>query len=127
MRKEIREDQQGGDKMATLTLVDGQDSRTLVVQGRLAIQDAARLKEILLEAGGGTKPVLIDASQAESIDLACVQLVCSAHRTFAKTGRRIEFQGTPSTGVLRAWADMAIDPTCCSDDLRSHCVWKKGA
>jgi len=112
--------------MATLTLVDGQDSRTLVVQGRLAIQDAARLKELLLEAGGSTKQVLIDASQAESIDLACAQLVCSAHRTFAKTGKMIEFIEAPSTGILHALADMAIDRSGCSDELRSRCIWKKG-
>jgi len=113
--------------MATLTLVDGQDCRTLVVQGRLAIQDAGKLKEILLEAGSSTQHVLIDATQAESIDLACAQLVCSAHRTFAKTGKMIQIIKTPSTGFLNALADMAIDRAGCSEELRSQCLWMKGA
>lgn len=113
--------------MATLTLVNGQDSRTLVVQGRLAIQDAAKLKEILLEAGSCVNHVVIDATQAESIDLACAQLVCAAHRTFAKTGKVIEFIEPPSQDFLSALADMAIDRAGCSDDLRGQCIWKKGA
>ncbi|MEN6474525.1 MAG: STAS domain-containing protein [Syntrophaceae bacterium] len=113
--------------MATLTLVDGQDSRTLVVQGRLAIQDAARLKEILLEACRGADHVIIDATQTESIDLACAQLVCSAHRTFGKAGKVIEFREPPSPGILSALAGMAIDPIGCSEELRGRCIWKKEA
>lgn len=113
--------------MATLTLDDGQETRTLVIQGRLAIQDAARLKEVLLDASQGSNHVVIDVTQAESIDLACAQLVCAAHRTFAKAGKAIEFMQPPSPGVLQALADMAIDPIGCGDDVRKNCLWKKGA
>jgi len=113
--------------MAMLTLDNGQEKRTLAVQGRLAIQDAAKLKELLLEALAGTDHVVIDASQAESIDLACAQLVCAAHRAYAKAGKVIEFAPPPSPGFLSALADMAIDPIGCPDDVRGQCFWKKGA
>jgi len=116
-----------GGKMATLTLIDGHDSRTLVVQGRLAIQDAAKLKEILLEACRSADHVIIDAGQAESIDLACAQLVCSTHRSFSMTGKIIELKEPPSPGILNALTDMAIDPIGCTEDLRGCCIWKKGA
>ena len=113
--------------MATLTLDDGRESRILIIQGRLSIQDAGKLKELLLEAIQGTDHIVIDAARSESIDLACAQLLCSAHRTFHKTGKVFEFSPPPSEGMLSSLADMAIDPAGCPEDLLESCIWKKGA
>lgn len=113
--------------MATLTLVDGQQSRTLMVSARLGIQDAAQLKDLLLEAFQGTDHLILDMTQAEAIDLACVQLVCAAHRTFQKAGKVLELAQPMSAGVLAALADMAIGAACCPSALRDTCVWKHGA
>lgn len=113
--------------MATLRLEDGLDARTLVIGARLSIQDAGELKEIFLEAFRNTDHLIIDTTDAESIDLACAQLICAAHRTFQKADKVLELSQPAAAGMLTSLDDMAIDPACCAAGLSGTCVWKKGA
>ena len=62
-----------------------EETATLHCEGELNISRAAELRTAMLSAFElGSKKVVLDFSKVESIDLACMQLVCSAHKTALK-------------------------------------------
>ncbi len=57
------------------------DTGTLMLKGELTIQHGARLKEVLLSALDRTTNLSIALEGITEIDLSCLQVLCSAHRT----------------------------------------------
>ncbi|HOJ13126.1 MAG TPA: STAS domain-containing protein [Deltaproteobacteria bacterium] len=84
--------------------------KILVLGGRLTIQDAVRMRELLIEAASSGSDVSIDLSGGESLDVACAQVLASAAKSLEGRGRKLCVTGDPSEGVARCLSDMAIDP-----------------
>jgi len=102
------------------------DGDKLKVSGRLAIQDAVKLKELLLEAYGKTAKLEIDLAEAESVDLACVQVLCSANLSFRGAGKEIHACSGIPTGVRTSLEEMSLDPMTCSLESSDKCLWAAG-
>ena len=88
--------------MATMHMEYKDNTSILKVEGALSIQDASALRDCLLKALGLAESLLIDLSGAEAIDLACLQVLCSAHKTYSLTHKGIRMAGELPEGVVRS-------------------------
>lgn len=59
------------------------------LRGALSITEAAAFKTALVDSLNSMDAVEINLDEVESIDLACLQLLCSAHRTAANKGKQV--------------------------------------
>ncbi|MEO5331097.1 MAG: STAS domain-containing protein [Magnetococcus sp. YQC-5] len=73
--------------------VDNSGIGTLVLSGSLTIQQALSLQEILLQAVGEGNQLAINVEQVETLDLTALQLLCAAHRSLIKNGKKVTREG----------------------------------
>lgn len=112
--------------MAELTLEGGPRAKNLVMSEELTIKDAQTLKDLLLEAKQTVERLLIDTTATQSMDLACAQVLCAAHRSYEQADKTIELIQPISDGILSSLASMGISPACCPVNMQGSCIWKKG-
>jgi len=112
--------------MGEFHIEDQDNTRTLTIMGSLTIQDASHLRDLLLEAFSDAKDLFIDLSYTELIDLACQQILCSAHKTFYKSGKAISILNTVPAGITKSLADAAIEFEVCDREPHGPCLWPAG-
>ena len=54
----------------------------VTLEGDLGIEQAGELKELFLRLSQENKPLILDLDRMENAHIACLQILCSAHRTF---------------------------------------------
>ena len=64
----------------------GDDATVVVLESTLTIADAAELHEALLGHVRATTPLVLDASDVEIVDTACLQVIAATFRTAAEKG-----------------------------------------
>jgi anti-anti-sigma regulatory factor len=88
------------------------------LHGALTVEHAARLKSEIAEALAGRENVLLNFSQVEDLDLACLQVLYSAKASAAAAGKELHFLGSipprvserlVSCGILRSASEHAED------------------
>jgi ABC-type transporter Mla MlaB component len=99
----------------------------IILKGELSIQQASRLKEMLSDSLTGAERLRINVEQIKGIDLSCLQVLCSAHRTAICSQKSIAVAGTRSEGFRRAveGSGYAKGRNCGSPESVS-CLWKSG-
>ncbi len=96
----------------------------LSLSGSVTIDHAGDLKVALLDALSGSDSVMVDLSKADSIDLACMQLLCSAHHTAGTMGKSFSIASKRSDGVMRSVSAAGyLRHTGCKYDAAKTCVW----
>jgi len=98
-------------------------SKTVVrLEGDLTIARAAEIKGTLLGAFGRADHVELDLAEVESIDLACMQLICAAHRTAVARKAKI-LVADPSLVRMARPGELAgfCRESGCVDD----CIWSR--
>lgn len=106
-----------------------EDTKEGVLQliGELTLLQAEELKMHLTQALEASEHLCIDTEMLTDIDLACLQLICSTHRSAAKQGKLLALtpQGSEvfmakvkEAGLLRGGSCGAVDA--------SDCLWKGG-
>jgi len=70
--------------------------------GELTVPRAADLKDALVNALSNADSIEINLEEVTRIDLACLQLLCSAHRTAANTGKRLTVRDPSAPVYLEA-------------------------
>lgn len=99
----------------------------VLLDGDLSVANAAEMKDILLAALSGTDLVEVDLAKVTHMDLASLQLICSAHRTAKTSGKDLILTGT-SNGVLlqtRKSAGFIRHQGCIYNPTKS-CLWVGG-
>lgn len=96
--------------MGTIRMEESKEGKVLVAGGRLTIQDASALKDLLVEAYEAGDTLVLDLSQVDGLDLACAQVLLSARDTFEEANKTMRLAGDLPEGVLRSFNDMAIEP-----------------
>ncbi|HON62793.1 MAG TPA: STAS domain-containing protein [Deltaproteobacteria bacterium] len=114
--------------MGNITWQDkaGGRGKTLKLAGALTIEAASELRDALLHALETAEPLEMDLSAVESVDLACMQVLCSAHCSFHQADRKINLAGGISAGIHAALEALAISPDACDSPCSLECPWKKG-
>ncbi|MBA4373154.1 MAG: anti-sigma factor antagonist [Thermodesulfovibrio sp.] len=119
----------------TLTIIRGiqmkmekqpDNTGKLVLTGDLTIQHVTELRGVLLQAMQEVEQLTLDMSGVTDIDVPCLQLLCSAHRTFHGSGKKIEIQeGGPE--VLKKTMNAAgYSSHVCGAGEALSCLWKGG-
>jgi anti-anti-sigma factor len=83
-----------GGQMFDCKVEESDDKKTLTINGELKIQDAAELQKVLIESLENTEHLDLNIENISGIDLSCLQMLCSAHRTTLSSNKRF----TLSTG-----------------------------
>jgi anti-anti-sigma factor len=101
------------------------EAGVLKLDGDLTVERADELKEALLEAIRSVNKVFYNVEGVTSVDLACLQLLCSAHRTAASMNKEFAEQGSrpevfeeviESAGFARHMG--------CTEQTRQNCLWR---
>ena len=103
----------------------GENVRTIRAEGELSITTAGALKTALVEGLRTEARTVLDASSITSVDLAGLQLVCSAHRTYRARDAALEFS-TVSEVVRKTAVAAGFEVTHSSCPYRQagECLWR---
>lgn len=101
--------------------------RTLVLDGDLTIQHAAKLKKAFDGSFDGVKKLVLNLDKVDEIDLSGLQILCSAHRTSAKMEKELIIDGECPEVLKNVMEKAAFTRRAgCSKDYQKSCFWIKG-
>ena len=99
----------------------------LKLQGNVNVTEAGDLKEALLKALGRSDTVFFDMTEVTGVDISCLQLLCSAHRTSVRLNKALKWK-SPVPPVFDKHSDEAgfFRHVGCHLDTEKSCIWVKG-
>jgi anti-anti-sigma factor len=109
---------------ATLT----QSGKTVVValDGDVTLQQAEEFRRVLIRALTDADEVSLDMEKVENVDLSCLQLLCSAHRSAVRVTKKLAFSGSPPRALINAVETAGFSRvTGCRLDCDKSCLWMK--
>jgi len=103
-------------------------STTITLAGDLTIESCGTLKQILSEAMDETPQIILNLKNLESIDLTCLQLICSACKTANAMGRGFECEGNTLPEAVSCFGKSLGAPQGlpCGDNSNKPCIWYGG-
>lgn len=93
----------------------GDDATVVVLESTLTIADAAELHEALLGHMRVTTPLVLNASDVEMVDTACLQVIAAAFKTAGEKGVSVRIDA-PSECFIGAVRQMGLDVLFGLDD-----------
>ncbi len=103
---------------------ESDDKKTLTINGELKIQDAAELQKVLIESLENTEHLDLNLENVTGIDMSCLQLLCSAHRTMSSLDKRFTLSSSYSEIVREAVNDSGYQQfKGCESDKDESCLW----
>jgi anti-anti-sigma regulatory factor len=111
--------------MGTIEVKNTDIGRVVRLSGELVIDQATELRDSFLQAFAGVPELKLDVSGVASADLACLQVLCAAHRLGVLKGTRISLSAPPSPGLLQSMRDMALYPSTCNAPYDQGCLWAR--
>jgi anti-anti-sigma regulatory factor len=116
-------DKDAGDFMGATVRQSG-DTRIVLLEGDLALPQAPEIRTAFMKALVEADDVLIRFENIRELDLSCLQLLCSAHRSAARLKKRLRFEG----GVPKILSDVADTAGYshlkgCKLDTENSCLW----
>lgn len=102
------------------------DRKSVVtIAGELTISSAEEFRKILLEAFGAADDVSIKMESLEAVDLACLQVLCSAHRSAVRSGKKLAFTTAPPPLFRTAVSDAGYARLKeCPMNQDKSCLWQ---
>lgn len=103
-----------------------EDGRVLSLDGELTLFTAGALRTALIAAMQLGARLVLRFDGVTSIDIAGLQLICSAHRTYLVHGAVLELSQASETvrEAVRAAGYRDCDSEC-GRRLNSKCIWKE--
>jgi len=107
-----------------MELKESSETRVLRLAGTWTVERAHELKQALVEALQKTDHLIVGLEDLEEADLSCLQLLCSAHGTFLKLGKRMTLQEKRSESFRRAVSDSGFKRNLgCHKAPNADCLW----
>jgi anti-anti-sigma factor len=112
----------------TFTVDDSQKAGLIIADGELTIQQAADFKDTLTKALSEVDRLEINFDTVTEIDLACLQLLCSAHKTCVKENKTMSITGRQSEALKKAINDAGYQrhKGCKAAGYNNQCLWVSG-
>lgn len=99
------------------------ETANLALSESLSIEDAAQLKDAVSETLSSATHLSIDLSGVTSIDLCCLQVLCSAHRTAVAEGKNLALLN-PGDWFLEALRETGyLRHVGCMKTGGHNCLW----
>jgi anti-anti-sigma factor len=94
------------------------------LEGALTIQQAGELKELLLRSLDGTERVTLNLEAATDIDIAGLQILCSAYRTAVTGSKSMVLAGGLPDAIKKAIEDGGFScRSGCAAGPGTTCPW----
>lgn len=98
---------------------------TLKCQGELTIAQIADFKKAITDIMPGSKEVIVDLSKIADMDISCLQLLCSANRSFEKNKTKLTRKGNLTDIAQQTLSDSGYDiGEGCPEAPCENCFWK---
>jgi anti-anti-sigma factor len=98
-----------------------------VLEGELTIQRANELKSLLLAKLPAGNLIDLDLKRVSAIDIAGIQLLCSAHRTVKNAGGNIRIAVQPSESIVNSMRKAGFARRySCNPNCKEACLWNPG-
>jgi len=102
-----------------------EETGVLTLNGELTIQRAGEIKEILQKSIKSADKLEIRLENVADIDLSCLQLLCSAHRTALNLEKNITLVNGGSELYHQAVKYAGYDKSRgCPNNSQKNCLWK---
>lgn len=102
-----------------------ENKTTLVMTGELTIRQASAAKDELQDALKKAQHVELDVGAATEVDLAFLQLLCSAHRTSMNLNKTLMFKGAIPAVLKKSIEDNGYARTSgCVLNSSHACLWQ---
>jgi len=101
---------------------------TLQLEGDLTIERAAELLEVCRQALDASDRIAVEFNEVGAVDLCCLQLLCSAHRTAVAQDKQFFFAGNRPAFLSEAGAMAGFirKRKCQMNPDRQDCLWLGG-
>jgi anti-anti-sigma regulatory factor len=99
-------------------------SAVITLEGEITLPHAGELRHALIKALIDSDDISISLANAQAVDLSCLQLFCSAHRSAVRLKKRLCLSGP----LPRVFTDMVEAAgfgrlTGCKLDTEKSCLW----
>jgi anti-anti-sigma regulatory factor len=99
----------------------------VVINGELTIENAGEIRNILLHALTGEEELRLDLNNVTHADLTGLQLICAAHISSIKLGKRFVVNVSDSDPLKKVVRDAGfLRHIGCSVDIGKTCIWTGG-
>jgi anti-anti-sigma factor len=106
----------------TVEQTDG--AEIITIEGELTISSADELKKVLMDALSVNDQIRLNLEQITEIDLSCLQLLCSAHRTSIKMQKSLTRTDTCPESLKNIAERAGFSRHMgCIKDINSGCFW----
>jgi anti-anti-sigma regulatory factor len=107
---------------------DEQNGRQVLrLEGDLGIEQAGELREIFIREMGTQGPLNLNLDGVETAHVACLQILCSAHRTFWTVGQGLTLEGSLPPLFNQTLEDAGFDrEKGCPLDPNQTCLFASG-
>jgi anti-anti-sigma regulatory factor len=103
------------------------DLAILRLNGQLTVEYMGELRKVLLDAMAAAATVLVELGSDSEADIAGLQMLCSAHRTFVARGGKFALKQGTSEAFRRIVRDAALlRHQGCSLNPHDNCLWIGG-
>lgn len=104
-------------------LKESGDRTMLALSGECTIECAKDLAKALLEALSSRDRLVVNFEGVEAVDLSCLQILCSAHRSAVKAGKTLMFHPARPDALFRAALDAGyVRTTACRKNPGGKCL-----
>jgi anti-anti-sigma factor len=99
----------------------------LKLKGRCTVEHATDLRAVLIDTLTSREQLVVTLEEVDALDLSCLQLLCSAHRTSLDRNGSFILGGTVPEAFRRI-VDAAgyCRAVSCPHDSDTDCLWKGG-
>jgi len=101
------------------------EKRTAVeVQGKCTIEDAGRIRTLLMERLAEADGLILNLSDVSEVDLSFLQLLCAAHKSASNSGKPFGLEGALSEPLILKAREAGF--ACrgeCGPHLNGDCLW----
>ncbi len=106
------------------TLKQAGAGRLVTLEGDLTLPHAEEMKKTFLKALVEADVVSISFDNVQDVDLSCLQLLCSVHRSAVRLKKQVRFDDNPPD-IFKAAADAAGYSRLkgCKLDCEKSCLW----
>jgi anti-anti-sigma regulatory factor len=112
----------------TLIVDDSKKTGLLVADGKITVQQAGDFKDTLTKALSEVDRLEINFDTVTEVDLACLQLLCSAHKTCVKANKTMSITGRQPEVLKKAIKDAGYErhKGCKEAGDNNQCLWVSG-
>lgn len=108
--------------------VNADGSITISLGGDFSIETSGELHKTLMESLDESPEIILNLGALESIDMTCMQVICSGCKTAAKMGREYECEADAMPECMVALGGNIGGPQglVCSQNNNKPCIWYGG-